>query len=224
MRDYLLQFIVVVMGILITFQGSAWIEKRQQHRQSREILEMVRTELQNNMEELEFCRDLGIRELDGMEFFARHMNDIGKAPRDSINMYISVLGSGHEFSYSSNALEVLKATPASINVIDKELLREIFYCYDRTGSLLKSVNYYYKQKYDIVGEFYFSLDRQTARMMQTGESGYMFIEKYFDNPPTANLVFNTQDNFGGRVSETGKLIDSYNGAMEAIDRYIRWKR
>lgn len=217
--DYLLQLLVVVTGILITFQGSAWIERSSQRRQAKEILAMVEDELTENYKELGESRHKLERDLEGMTFFARHIHDIRNAPRDSINLFLWVLGSGFQFYHSSNALEVLKTSTDAVNVMDKELLRKIFLCYDRTNTLLESINSYYKEKYEMAGAFYYSLDREIVEKRQNDDP-YPFAELYLKNTTTGNFVLNVGENITMKLSDLHDLIKTYDETIRFIDEYI----
>lgn len=222
--DIFLQLAIVIAGILVTFQGTAWINRTAQKREVRKILVMVEDELRQNLEELETGRKLVEEELTGMDFFARHMYDIYLAPLDSVKLYYKVLDSGPAFGYSSNALEVLKASTASINVMDKELLMEVFICYDKIDKAVSSLNYYYTNKFKMVGEFYFSTDREVIVQMTRNENPYPYIEKYLENVATGNLVLNAEVNLKSKMKILEETRLRFIETIAAIENYTDGKR
>lgn len=215
---------VVVIGILITFQGSAWIERSRQRSQNNDILAMVETELNKNLEELRRSEVYLVKELEGMAFFAGHMDDIESAPRDSVDMFVEILGAGLEFFYSSNALEVLKTSPGSLNVMDKEMLRMIFLCYDEIDIFFSSLNNYYKRKFETVASFYFSIDRRTIEAMQRKEDPYPFLKMFLENISTGNLVLHANENLGPKVRGAAELKGIFEETVETIAGHAGGKK
>jgi hypothetical protein len=216
--DVLLQLAIVIAGILVTFQGTALINRTSQKREVRKILVMVEDELRQNRGVLLESEFILKRELEGMAFFARHMRDIRSANADSVHLLVNVLDTGPGFSYGSNALEVLKASTASVNVMDKRLLMDIFVCYDSIGDLFSSLNYYYTQKFGLAADFYFSTDRRTIEKHRQGDP-IPYIEKYMENPGTGNLILNADINLNGRLQAIDSLNTTFGKTIEAIERY-----
>lgn len=219
----MLQLTIVIAGILITFQGTAWINRTAQKREVRKILVMVEDELMQNLQELETATGFVESELAGMDFFARYMDDIYVAPIDSVNLFRGVLGSGPSFGYSSNALEVLKTSTASINVMDKALLMEVFISYDKLDKALSSLNYYYTNKFDMVGEFYYATEREVIMEMTRNKNYYPYIEKYLENVATGNLVLNAEINLNSKMKLIEEARLHFIETIGAIENYTDGK-
>lgn len=224
LRDYLMQFLVVVAGILITFQGSAWIERGRERRESREILALVMEELNQNLEGVRRCKRQTATEREAMEFFTRYISDIRSAPEDSLEMYFHILGYTTEYAYDSDALEVLKSSPSSIKTIDKELLKNVFYSYSRINAAFAEMNTYYSMKYDVITGFLSYNHRRLFEQALKEGSLYIYAEEYLNAPP-GNFVFTAGDNLTFLLEEyiTG-LENTIAGTMEEVDNYVRRKK
>lgn len=217
--DYIRQLSVIIIGILITFQGSAWLESARQRRESRELLAMVEQEMGDNLAEMMRAQKMGAMEIEAMGFFRRHINDVRSAPRDSIKMYSWLLDLGLSYSYTSNAFEVLKSSPSAANKIDKQLMSSIFLCYDRIKTSFVSLNYYYSGKFERVSNFFFSIDRRIIEQIRTGEDMFPYIETFLANPSTGNIIYSAESNMTGRKEEIDDLILKYGVTLKEIEKY-----
>lgn len=218
-HDYLIQVSVVIIGILVTFQGSAWIERNHRRNEVREILTMVNDELRENLGEVERGRSILKWELNGTGFFARHISDIRQAPADSLAMHASVLGITTDFFHSTNALEVLKTSSSSVNAMDKTLLREIFTCYDSVSSTIDALNSYYEKKSALIDDFYLSVDRNTFKLLNSDADNYPYIEKYLENTSTGNFIMNAGPNLSHMIVLSDNLVRTLNETMGSIEDY-----
>lgn len=217
--DYLRQLSIIIIGILVTFQGSAWIESARQRRESRELLVMIEEEMNGNMAEIIRARKMLAVEVEAMSFFRRHINDIRSAPRDSIKKYYWLLDYGPSYSYTSNAFEVLKSSPSAANKIDRQLMSSIFLCYDQIKTSLVSLNYYYSSKFERVSNFFFSIDRHLIEQIRTGQDMFPYIEAFLNNPSTGNIIFSAESNLAGRKEEIDELIMTYGTTLDKIGKY-----
>jgi len=213
-----MQLATVVIGILITFQGSAWVERNSQRNQMKKILENVANEMNSNLIRMEYSSRHIKHELAAAGFFSRHIHDLHEAPADSVVTYITSLEHNLRFFVISDALEVLKASTTSVNVIDKELLQDIFALYNATEMLYFNFNHYYGEKDKLLSAFYAAVDIGITR--NANGNPYGFIEKYYDTPAARNFLFLTPDLLNPNISGMEMIIEEYGKTIEVINEYI----
>ena len=221
LRDYALQLLVVVIGILITFQGTAWVAKRSERNQMREILESVKKEMELNTLRMDQALQIGQNELAGMDFFRRYINDINKAPADSLNSYISLLRSNRRYEVTSDALEVLKTSSNAVNVMDKGLLQGIFSAYNTVGVIFQNINYYYIEKTEVIKTFHAATDIDITG--DPRKQPYKFVGSYFGSPASRNFLLNAPMMLKPNLSVLELVIKEYGDAVEEINDYISGK-
>ncbi len=216
--SFFMQLATVVIGILITFQGSAWVERNSQRNQMKKILENVVSEMNTNLIRMEYDSRQVKRELAAAEFFSRHINDLRGAPADSVDIHIRGLENNMRFFVISDALEVLKASATSVKVIDKELLQDIFALYNSTELLYYNLNHYFGDKGKLLAEFYASNDIDITRNAR--ENPYTYIGKYYGTPATRNFLFMTQFLLKPNLSGLEMIVEEYGKTIEIINEYI----
>ena len=71
--DFVCNFTAVVLGIILTFMGSDWIEKRNTQRDVKSALHLVKAELQTNRETILGGKQRVEREIRAAQFLLRNM-------------------------------------------------------------------------------------------------------------------------------------------------------
>ena len=151
--DYGLQLSVVIIGIVVTFAGSDLIARWSHQRQVRTIMRLVVEELNANREKLDcYCAWLS-RDRQGMLMFERYGKNVDLIPEDSLDRYMSLLGTTQEFEPRSDALEVLKTSGAIQSVNDNGLLMQILGCYRSLEEFGRDVDSYNRQKQEAMNHF-----------------------------------------------------------------------
>lgn len=152
-REYALQLSVVIIGIVVTFVGSDLISRWSRQRQVRTVMRMIVGELNTNREHLDRCCDRLILDRQGMLMFDCYERDVERIPADSLERYMSMLGSTQDFLPQSDALEVLKTSGAIQSVRDNGLLMQILGCYRALEEFGREVDNYNRRKQEAMDHF-----------------------------------------------------------------------
>lgn len=168
--DFVLQLATVVIGILITFGGSALIQKGVERRQARHLLEMVAGELKGNIFLLKSQRDYLIGEFAAARALLPYIHDPLSAPPDTIVKYQYVANLITFNRVLTPALEVMKNSPQVDAVGDAELLRSIFNMYTNIevyyGNLWTS---FVESKADGIHAYYDNMPLSVAEATYRGD-------------------------------------------------------
>lgn len=144
LESFLLNFLAVVLGIVITFGGDSLISRRQEKNSLNGCLELVALELSENLKLIDLGDSLVLAEKDAAEFLIKYEKDYRKADRDSLARYANTPFVDAEISVYTDAFELLKSSGVLTKFDDKELALDIFRAY---GSL-QDIMTFYKMFYD----------------------------------------------------------------------------
>ena len=108
-REYMLQLSVVILGIVITFAGSGLIERWQRQRQGRTTMLLGYEELKTNLGLRDNCCEKLRFDQDGMLMFDHYGRNVDLIPMDSLDRYVSLLGTMRSVEVQNDAFEVLKS-------------------------------------------------------------------------------------------------------------------
>ncbi len=125
---YLRELSVVVVGIVITFGLNGWIGHRSEQKEAERYLQMVKTELEENLgivqEQFVFYGET--------RDFAKYLLSAGDQKQlqaDSVAKYESLMRTLKIMTYEASAFEALKSSGAMRLIKDEELLKSIIDCY-----------------------------------------------------------------------------------------------
>ena len=152
-RDYALQLSVVVIGIVVTFAGSGLIERWQRARQVRTTMLLVYEELKTNLGLRDNCCEKLRFDQDGMLMFDHYGRNVDLIPTDSLDRYVSLLGTMRGVDIQNDAFEVLKSSGAIQFVGDKELLMKVLGCYRQLATFKARVDSYNQSKINAITIF-----------------------------------------------------------------------
>ena len=164
------EVIILILGIVIALQVNNWNEMRQRRILEISILESLKSDLEQDIEEWQNDKGLHKSVLKSIEIVSDHIeNDLPHT--DTLNFHFLNATLVSYFSFHSGALETLKST--GINIISNEELRKEIvdlytYWFDYKKYLTSHLNEYH---------FY-----STQQIFNT-----RFIEgHYFDDPSTTD--------------------------------------
>lgn len=152
-REYMLQLSVVILGIVITFAGSGLIERWQRQRQVRTTMLLVYEELKTNLGLRDNCCEKLRFDQDGMLMFDHYGRNVDLIPMDSLDRYVSLLGTMRSVEVQNDAFEVLKSSGVIQFVGDKELLMQVLGCYRQLGTFADRVDSYNQSKINAINHF-----------------------------------------------------------------------
>ena len=140
MKDFLSKLLSVVLGIIITFTLQGFKDKAHTKKEVRSALELVRTELNTNIEDIREMADYLKQERASAQYFVDHRKTLAKCPADSIRHHSSILFADAAISTSSDALELLKNSSLFQKIGDRNLSMKIIRAYDTCQTISASLN------------------------------------------------------------------------------------
>ena len=129
--DYFRQFSIVAAGIIVTFWGNDRITENARQKEVRATMQLITEELEYNKQEL---RNI------------KHLLDIDI--HMSLLKYGKLFNNMDEFSYRTDALDVLKGSSLMQYIPDKRMLQDVLQTYFELGRKQRDVGDYYATKTD----------------------------------------------------------------------------
>lgn len=208
-RDYALQLSVVIIGIVVTFVGSNLIAHWARQRQVKTVMQLVAGELEENREQLrEVCASL-VYDQQGMLMLMDYDMDIEAVPLDSLENYRYILSRLHAYSPLQNVLEVLKSSDVVSAVGDKQLLVDIFGCYNRLNDFREQVLLYSDRKREAQNHLFtnntgFSVGGGDQRRSWRGIMADPMCAAFLG---TSAYFFGANNNFSEKIAAVDLTID-----------------
>lgn len=148
--DYFRQFSIVAAGIIVTFWGSDWIAENARRKEVRATMLLVAEELEYNRQELRNIKELLDKDIHMSRLLAVHDMDISKIPADTLWKYDKLFNNMSEYSYRTDALDVLKGSSLMQYIPDKHMLQDVLQAYFELGRKQRDISDYYAAKTDVL--------------------------------------------------------------------------
>lgn len=147
--DYFRQFSIVTAGVMVTFIGSDLISNISTQKQLKSCMQLVIRELDSNKEEIENVKYKYERDCTMANYLIDADFDIDRCSLDTLRKYQTFISQISAFTYSTDALEVLKTS--SLQAIDdKNLLLSVIETYKVLDQVQKGMSTYYDLKKSII--------------------------------------------------------------------------
>lgn len=150
LSDYFRQFSIVAAGIIVTFWGSDRITENARQKEVRATMQLVAEELAYNRQELRNIKHLLNIDIHMSQLLNSHDMNVSEIPVDTLTKYGKLFNSMDEFSYRTDALDVLKGSSLMQYIPDKRMLQDILQTYFELGRKQKAVSDYYATKTDVL--------------------------------------------------------------------------
>ena len=134
-KTFLKDLLAVVLGIFITFTIQGLINRSADKKDVRSSLELVRSELVRNIDDISVMKDHLYQEIGSAEYFLSHKDSIGKCPADSLNHHSGIIFADVSFTLSHDALELLKMSSIFQKIGDNDLDKETAGVYASKGGI-----------------------------------------------------------------------------------------
>ena len=142
--DYLRELSVVILGVAVTFAGSAMIPNHTVRKNLKENMRLIKIELEKNVMKLHEAMDYIAADVHiGREMLSRDYRSI---PPDTLRMYAHAISYLQPYSYTDDALEMLEASALMPDVRNKHLLLYIIRCYEAFGNFGSVMDFYNSKK------------------------------------------------------------------------------
>lgn len=131
--DYFRQFSIVAAGIIVTFWGNDRITENARQKEVRATMQLVTEELEYNRQELRNIKHLLDIDIHMSLLLREHDMDVSKIPTDTLWKYGKFFNNMDEFSYRTDALDVLKGSSLMQYIPDKRMLQDVLQTYFELG-------------------------------------------------------------------------------------------
>ena len=220
MKDKLIDFfsnmLSVILGIVITFSVQGMIDRAAARKDVRSALELVRTELLSNKDDIVVANGFLKQEKASAQYFLTSLDTLNRCPVDSIAFHSGVIFSDFSITTCQDALELLKMSSLFQKIGDNQLSMKIIRAYDSCEMIADFLN---RRLANRNARFGSSVNEQNARRIAPG--GYIDIREYLKTD---------YGNYAVRWLAAQASPDNYtdvsdiDNAISAIDSYLSGRR
>lgn len=151
--DFFRNFIAVMLGIIITFAGSDWITERNTQKELEKSLQLVKSELLLNKETIQEMGKRVAWEQKAARYLFKYKNKENEVSQDSVNQYLPFLFQWSKFTFTNDAIEMLKTSSLIQKIRNKELALQIIKAYGTIKAVESSFEMYVYYKTQVQDEF-----------------------------------------------------------------------
>ena len=137
---FLGRMLSVTLGIVITFTVQGILDRQRDKRAVRSALELVRTELSSNLEDISILTDYFRQERESAKYLSVPKKVLAKCPVDSVNYHVGMVNADVSVAFSHDALELLKMSTLFPKIKDNDLSMKIIRAYDACELMASNVN------------------------------------------------------------------------------------
>ena len=143
---FILNFLSVVLGIVLTFWGDALIKEHNEKEDVRKTMQLVYDELYDDVQELKSVDKNLQLECDAATYLRQFYGRFTERERDSMIRYCNAPLSAVTFEVSDDALELLKTSALLPKIENKELALKVIGAYHTLSSVENGINFYIEKK------------------------------------------------------------------------------
>ena len=165
LSSFLKDLLAVVLGIFITFTIQGMIDRSSDRKSARSSLELVRSELARNIEDISIMRDYLYQEKRSAQYLLDHKDSLDKCPLDSLNYHSGIVFADVAMSLSHDAQELLKMSSIFQKIGNNDLSMKIIRAYDCCVTIVNTLN---RHIADRDARFENSIDKETAGLFAKG--------------------------------------------------------
>lgn len=129
MGDFVCNFTAVVLGIILTFMGSDWIENRNTQRDVKSALQLVKAELETNRETILDGKKRIEQEIRAAHFLLKNKDSLSFVSKDSLSYYFNMPFQTSFITFTTDALELMKSSALFPQIKNKQLGLSIIQAY-----------------------------------------------------------------------------------------------
>lgn len=155
-KEYLTEISVVVISIAITFYGDGLIERYNNKQEDREMMEMVRLELEANVNELMKVVTFYQKDYEMGTDLSDYLAGRETVPVDSLEKHFDQHRNFVYWFFKNNAFDILRVS-GTMQRTDKELLMLLLESYEQLGVVKSLDERYMNQKSTHILNFRYSL-------------------------------------------------------------------
>ena len=229
--NFNISFWSIFLGMICTFVGQGMIDRAADRDEVRSALELVRSELASNVEDINTMAEYLEQEQRSANYFLENRAILDKCPKDSVNYHSGMLFADASITLPHNALELLKMSSLFQKLGDDQLSMDIIRAYDSCEYSVANYNKYISDRDE---KFSQTINEKT--IPQFASSGNIDIKKFIKTTYglytirwMTTQVTPDKEQFVNDVDKAIKSIDGYlyperhlrNNKLRT--RFLQWK-
>ena len=212
-KSVLLDSISIILGVFITFWIQDLIDQAHDREEVRSALWLVRTELTNNLEDINILNEYLNQENASAKYFLRHRNDIDSCPADSIAYHSGMILAAVNATVSNDALEFLQSSSLFPKIGNSLLSMKIIRAYDSSQLTVDIANKHIEDRNERFEDFI-----NENNVNQIASQGAISIPAFIKTDyGLYSMMWITNQVV---TDQTGDISD-IKEALTAIDDYLR---
>ena len=152
-KSVLLDSISIILGVFVTFWIQGLIDQAHDREEVRSALWLVRTELTNNLEDINVLNEYLNQEDASAKYFLQHRNDIDSCPADSLAYHSGMILAEVNATVSNDALEFLQSSSLFPKIGNSLLSMKIIRAYDSSQLTVDIANKHIADKNERFEDF-----------------------------------------------------------------------
>ncbi|MBR4000968.1 MAG: hypothetical protein IKI89_01200 [Bacteroidales bacterium] len=212
-KSVLLDSISIILGVFITFWIQDLIDQSHDREEVRSALWLVRTELTNNLEDINILNEYLNQENASAKYFLRHRKDIDSCPADSIAYHSGMILAAVNATVSNDALEFLQSSSLFPKIGNSLLSMKIIRAYDSSQLTVDIANKHIEDRNERFEDFI-----NENNVNQIASQGAINIPAFIKTDyGLYSMMWITNQVV---TDQTGDISD-IKEALTAIDDYLR---
>lgn len=144
-QSFFSELLAVVLGIVITFAVQGMIDRAHDRKEVRKALELVRTELISNREEVALLREYLEDEMESARFLdenadlVKNLDKVDSLTAATVKYHLGIIDADVFIAFPHDALELLKMSSLFQKIGDNALSMKIIRAYDCCSSMATSI-------------------------------------------------------------------------------------
>lgn len=169
---YFRELSIVIIGVFVTLFITNAINNYNRQKEIKEILKLVKTELEENLEDLGLVQERWEGEQHIFWLIRENLNNLEQIPADTLNKYRPVVGRLYGFKTKSDSYELLQNSMLMQYIKDKDMLRSLSKTYEEFRAIDRQLSNYTTQKLSIFLEPFTSAMGEKEMEKLTNEDPY----------------------------------------------------
>ena len=212
-KSVLLDSISIILGVFVTFWIQDLIDQSHDREEVRSALWLVRTELTNNLEDINILNEYLNQENASAKYFLRHRNDIDSCPADSIAYHSGMILAAVNATVSNDALAFLQSSSLFPKIGNSLLSMKIIRAYDSSQLTVDIANKHIEDRNERFEDFI-----NENNVNQIASQGAINIPAFIKTDyGLYSMMWITNQVV---TDQTGDISD-IKEALTAIDDYLR---
>ena len=151
-QSFFSELLAVVLGIVITFAVQGMIDRAHDRKEVRQALELVRTELVNNREDVSVLKEYLSQEVESARYLdenaglVKNLDKLDSLTAETVKYHLGIVGADVSTIFPHDALELLKMSSLFQKIGDNALSMKIIRAYDSCSTMTSSIDSHVKAR------------------------------------------------------------------------------